>query len=195
MKKLFFFLLCICNVGVYAQTYPVGLKVNDAAPDFTATNQLGKKINLKKQLKKGDVVLIFYRGQWCQYCNKQLAQMEDSIALIKGKGATVIAITPESPENISLTVRKTNANYSLIYDKGLKIMNAYKVAYQEDDKALKAYKGYGIDLLEANGNNGANLPVPAVYIINKQGKITYRFFDVNYTKRSSIKEILAHLSE
>jgi len=195
MKKLFFLLLCICSVGVYAQTYPVGLKINDAAPDFTATNQLGKKINLKKQLKKGDVVLMFYRGQWCQYCNKQLAQMEDSIALIKGKGATVIAITPESPENISLTVRKTNANYSLVYDEGLKIMNAYKVAYQEDDKALKAYKGYGIDLLEANGNNGANLPVPAVYIINKEGKITYRFFDVNYTKRSSIKEILAHLSE
>jgi len=195
MKTLFFLLLSICTVGVYAQTYPVGLNVNDAAPDFTATNQLGKKINLKKQLKKGDVVLMFYRGQWCQYCNKQLAQMEDSIALIKGKGATVLAITPESPENISLTVRKTNANYSLIYDEGLKIMNAYKVAYQEDDKALKAYKGYGIDLLEANGNNGANLPVPAVYIINKQGKITYRFFDVNYTKRSSIKEILAHLSK
>jgi peroxiredoxin len=195
MKKLFFLLLCICTVGVNAQTYPIGLNVNDAAPDFTATNQLGKKINLKKQLKKGDVVLMFYRGQWCQYCNKQLAQMEDSIALIKGKGASVLAITPESPENISLTVRKTNANYSLIYDEGLKIMNAYKVAYQEDDKALKAYRGDGIDLFDANGNNGANLPVPAVYIINKQGKITYRFFDVNYKKRSSIKEILAHLSK
>lgn len=193
MKSILFFLLIICSVQVSAQTYPEGLNVNDVAPDFTGINQIGKKINLKKQLRNGNVVLVFYRGQWCSFCNKQLKQLEDSLALIKGKGATVLAITPELPENISLSIRRTNASYPILYDEGLKIMNAYKVAYKEDDQALKKYRGDGINILEANGNNGANLPVPAVYIINKKGKITYRFFDINYTKRSSVKDILDHL--
>ncbi len=61
-------------------------------------------------------------------------------------------------------------------------MNAYNVAFKVDDKTVEKYKGYGIDFSKVNGNNGANLPVPAVYVINKKGKITYKFFDVNYKK-------------
>ena len=193
MKKILFLLLIVCNLQSYSQTYPGGLNIKDNAPDFSATDQTGKRINLKKQLKKGSVVLVFYRGQWCPYCNKQLKQLEDSITLIKAKGATVLAITPEMPENISKTIQKTKVSYPVLYDEGLKIMNAYKVAFRVDDKTVEKYKGYGIDFLKANGNNGANLPVPAVYVINKKGKIVYKFFDVNYTKRSSIKDILDHL--
>ncbi len=193
MKKILFHLLIVCNLQSYSQTYPGGLNIKDNAPDFSATDQTGKRINLKKQLKKGNVVLVFYRGQWCPYCNKQLKQLEDSITLIKAKGATVLAITPELPESISKTIVKTKASYPVLYDEGLKIMNAYKVAFRVDDKTVEKYKGYGIDFLKANGNNGANLPVPAVYVINKKGKIVYKFFDVNYTKRSSVKDILDHL--
>ena len=72
-------------------------------------------------------------------------------------------------------------------------MSAYKVAFELDAKTTEKYKGYGINLQEMNGNNGNNLPVPAVYIINKEGKITYRYFDVNYKKRVSVSEILKHL--
>jgi peroxiredoxin len=193
MQKIIFLVLIICSVKVYAQTYPKGLNINDKAPDFTATDQSGKKINLKKQLKKGSVVLVFYRGQWCPYCNKQLKQLEDSIGFIKNKGAVLLAITPEMPENITKTIEKTKASYSILYDVGLKIMSAYKVAYQLDNKMVEKYKGYGIDFLKVNGNNGANLPVPAVYVVNKKGIITYRYFDVDYKNRSSIKDILDHL--
>lgn len=193
MKKLLFFLIITSSVKLQAQTYPVGLDVNDHAPNFTATDQKGEKINLEKQLKKGNVVLIFYRGQWCPYCNKELKQLEDSIGLIKEKGATVLAITPELPENISKTIEKTKASYSILYDAGLKIMNDYKVAFKVDEKTVEKYKGYGIDFLKANGNNGATLPVPAVYVVNKKGRIIYRFFDIDYRKRSSIKDILDHL--
>ena len=129
----------------------------------------------------------------CGHCNKELKQLEDSIGLIQAKGATVLAITPELPENISKTIEKTKASYPILYDKKLSIMNAYKVAFKVDDKTVEKYKGYGIDFLKVNGDNGANLPVPAVYIVNKNGKIIYRFFDVDYKKRSSIKDILDHL--
>lgn len=172
---------------------PKGLNVNDKAPAFAATDQNGKVFDLNDQLKKGDVVLVFYRGQWCPYCNKQLKSLEDSLSLIMAKGATLVAITPEKPENISKTIEKTKAAYPILFDDGLKIMKSYDVAFAVDDKTVEKYKGYGIDFSQANGNNGANLPVPAVYIINKEGKIIYRYFDADYRFRASVAEILAHL--
>jgi peroxiredoxin len=172
---------------------PTGLNKGEMAPDFTANDQMGKAINLKAQLKTGAVVLVFYRGQWCGYCNKQLSDLQDSLSLITAKGAQLIAITPEKNENVAKTIEKTKAVYSIVSDDHLKIMNAYKVTFGLDEATTKKYKGYGIDLVDANGANGNSLPVPAVYIIGKDGKIIYRYFDENYTKRMSVKEILTML--
>jgi len=173
---------------------PKGLKVNDAAPDFSAKDQNGKVIHLKSQLEKKTVVIVFYRGQWCPFCNKELKALEDSLQLISSKDAIVLAVSPEKPENISRTIEKTKASYSILYDEGLKIMKSYEVAFPVDSITIAKYKTYGIDFSAANGDaNGANLPVPAVYIINKKGKIVYRHFDPDYRKRASIKEIVSHL--
>ena len=185
--------LFIAAFTVTAQDKPKGLNVNDKAPLFTAKNQAGKIINLKEQLKSGAVVLIFYRGQWCPFCNKQLKRLEDSLSLITAKGATLIAVTPEKQENISKTIAKTKATYSILYDDGLKIMKSYDVAYAVDEKTVEKYKGYGIDFNEANGSNGANLPVPAVYVISKEGVIVYKYFDVDYRNRASVQDIIEHL--
>ena len=116
------------------------------------------------------------------------------MSMILAKGATVVAISPETSENISKTVEKTKARYPVVFDDGLKIMKSYDVAFKVDDKTVEKYKGYGIDFTQANGvNNGASLPVPAVYVINKEGKIVYRYFDKNYAKRASVAEILQYL--
>src|SRR5262249_44018826 len=102
--------------------------------------------------------------------------------------------TPEKPVNISKTIEKTKASYPILFDDGLKIMNSYDVAYTVDDKTVSAYREHGIDFMEANGkNNGIHLPVPALYIINKEGKIVFRHFDKDITKRPSVAEILTHL--
>ena len=182
------------SILVLAQTGPKGLNLNDKAPDFTAKDQNGKSISLKNELKNGSVVLVFYRGQWCPFCNRQLKQMEDSLPQIKAKGATVLTITPEVQENISKTIAKTKTSNSILHDEGLQIMKSYDVAFKVDDKTIENYKKYGIDFSLANGEaNGANLPVPAVYVINKEGRIVYKYFDMDYRKRSSVKEILEHL--
>lgn len=195
MKRIVFVLFSVfLSTAVFAQTGPKGLNLNDVAPDFTAQDQHGKTISLKKELQNGSVVLVFYRGQWCPFCNRALKQLEDSLVLIKAKGASVLTITPEKTENIVKTVAKTKASYSILHDEGLQIMKLYDVAFKVDDKTIEAYKKYGINFSEANGEaNGANLPVPAVYVVNKQGKIVYRYFDTDYRKRSSVKEILEHL--
>jgi peroxiredoxin len=182
----------IC-IAAIAQNTPKGLAAGSIAPDFYATDQYGKKTELGTILKKGPVVLLFYRGQWCPYCNRQLSQLQDSLLQITEQGATVIAVTPEKPGSINETINKTKASFQILHDKGLKIMKAYDVAYTVNDVTNAKLKKYGIDLEKINGKNGSKLPVPAVYIINQKGVITYVHFDQDYTHRASVAEILRHL--
>lgn len=153
------------------------------------TNQ---EIPFNSKSKDKTVILIFYRGQWCPYCSKQLKGLNDSMQLISEKGATVVAVTPEVPENVAKTIEKTKASFLILSDSGLKVMSDYKVAFAVDAETIERYKKYGIDFDKANGVNGANLPVPAVYII-KNGKIVWRYFDKDYRKRPSVNEIAAQL--
>lgn len=192
-KTAFFFLpLLVCHLLV-AQMSPAGLNVGTIAPNFNAKDQNGKTIVLTDLIKQGPVVLVFYRGEWCPYCNKQLAELNDSIPFITAKGAQVIAISPENAMNVEKTMQKTKATYSIISDDKTKIMSAYKVAFALNQEMTTKYKGYGIDLTERNGTNGNNLPVPSVYIVDRSGKITYKHIDEDITKRTSVKDILNHL--
>lgn len=197
MKKLLSLsLLLVLSAMAFAQMdmqKPEGLKVGEKAPAIIGIDQNGKNISLKDILKNGEAVVIFYRGQWCPYCNKQLSHLNDSLSYISDKGATVITITPETFDNIKKTVSKTKATFSIIEDKGLAIMKDYKVNFAVDEKTIEKYKGYGIDFEKANGKNGANLPVPATYIISKDGKIKYVFFNADYSKRASVKDIVNNL--
>jgi peroxiredoxin len=194
MKKLMLlFSLMFVVCGLSAQTAPEGLFIASKAPDFKAKDQNGLEIHLKDLLKKGKVVLVFYRGEWCPYCNKELKRLQDSLQLIRDKGATLLAVTPETPENIIKTTGKTNAMFSILHDDNLKIMKAYDVSFEVPENTLTRYRNTGIDIEEANGKNGKFLPVPAVYIIDKESTITYRFFEPDYKKRPSVKEILSNL--
>lgn len=183
----------LTQYNLNAQEAPEGLFINSKAPDFKAQNQYKNEVHLKDVVKKGKVVLVFYRGQWCPFCNRYLKKLEDSLQLIIEKGATLIAVTPEKPESISKTIENTKAEYSILYDEGLKIMKAYDVEYEVPENTLTRYRNTGIDLIENNGKNGNYLPIPATYIIDKELNITYRFFDPDYKKRPSVKEILDNL--
>lgn len=176
-----------------AQEAPEGLFIASKAPDFRAKDQAGNEVRLKDLLKKGKVVLVFYRGYWCPYCNKELSRIQDSIGLIRSKGATVVAVSPEMPENVAKTVEKTKADYPVVYDEGMKIMKAYDVEYEMQENTVTRYRNAGLDIEKINGANGKNLPVPAIYIIDKESKITYRFFEPDYKKRPSVREILDNL--
>lgn len=191
-KSLILF-AALFSFGFISLDNPQGLNLGEQAPDFNSVNQNNKPIQLKKLIESGPVVLIFYRGEWCPYCNKQLKALEDSMSFITSKGASIIAVTPESHSNIKKTIEKTNVTYSIIQDNNSNIMNAYKVAFELDEKTRNKYKGYGVVLMERNESNGNNLPVPAVYIISQEGKITYRYFDVNFRNRASVAEIVRNL--
>lgn len=196
MKKIITSLLIIfSSVLLFAQEAPEGLFINSKAPDFKAKDQNGKEVRLKDLLKEGKkVVLVFYRGNWCPYCNRHLKRLEDSLQLIKDKNAELIAVTPEKPDGIEKTVEKTKAEYSILYDEGLKIMKAYEVEFVVPENTITRYRNSGIDLEKINNGKDWNyLPVPAVYIIDKEANITYRFFNQDYKKRPSVEEILKNL--
>ena len=191
---LLLFILLFIRFNLPAQEKPEGLFINSKAPDFKTIDQYGQEIRLKDVLKDSLVVLIFYRGQWDPYCNKQLRKLEDSLQLIKNKGARLIAVCPEKPEFISKTIEKTKASYPLLYDNEMKIMKAYGVAFQVDEKTVSRYKNADIDLAAANGQKTkVFLPVPATYVISKEGTILYRHFDADYKKRPSVLEIINNL--
>lgn len=194
MKKAVLFIsLCFGFIISPAQEAPEGLFIASKAPDFKAKDQNGNEIRLRDLLKTGKVILVFYRGQWCPYCNKELSRFQDSLQFIKDKGATLIAVSPELPENVSKTVEKTNAEFSILYDEKIKIMKAYDVEFELPQNTVTRYRNAGLDVEKNNGANGNFLPVPAVYIIDKESTITYRFFDTDYKKRPSVKELLDNL--
>lgn len=193
VRKLFF-LTFFCFVGSISINAQQSLNIGDQAFLFSAKDQNGQMVNLSKQLEKGPVVLFFYRGSWCPYCNKQMKEIADSIGLIKAKGATVIAITPETTASMQKIINKTNPDFSLLHDEQYQIMKGYKVNFDVDANTINRYQAMNLSLSETNGNADVKLPVPATYIIGKDGKIKFAYFNKDYRKRVSVAELLINLN-
>ncbi len=188
-----FCLVIILFAAVQLQAQTLLFKQGDKAPRFTAVSHNGKILDLNKLTQSGPVVLLFYRGYWCPYCNKQLSQLNDSLQLLQAKGATVIAVTPEKYESVNKTIAKTKASFEIISDTTNTILKQYGVNFTVEDKTIEKYKTYGVDFTAVNANTQNTLPVPAMFIIDKDGKFSYLYFNKNYTKRPSVKELLESL--
>lgn len=193
MKKAFLSLFVVLFVLLAQAQKPEGLFINSKAPEFKLKDQSGIEVSLKELRKRGPVVLLFYRGNWCPFCNRELRAFQDSLSMITAKGAQVVAITPEKSEGIDSTIKKTGAAFPILHDEDLKTASSYQVAFTVDEKTVNRYKMAGIDLLKTNGQKVATLPVPAVYIINKEGSVTYRYFNENYRNRVSVQEIAKNI--
>ena len=175
-----------------ANGLPVGVK----APDFQAIDADSVTFLLAEAIKKGPVVMIFYRGQWCPICNKHLAAVQDSLKLITDRGASVVAVSPQKPEYLKKMAGKTGATFRLLYDKGYAISDAYDVTFTPEAWQLIRYNtGLNAKLKESQSDDSQRLPIPATYLINRDGMIVWRHFDPNYKNRSTVKDILDHLPE
>ncbi len=171
-----------------------GLSVGAKAPMFTALDADSNRFSLEKALVEGPVVLIFYRGFWCPVCNKHLGSIQDSLKMIEKAGAKVIAISPEKPEYLNVMEDKTGAEFTLLYDEGYSIANAYDVTFKPSATKLFTYNVIlGGKLKKTHSDESQQLPIPATFIINQQGEISWRQFDPDYKNRASVKEILLAL--
>lgn len=170
------------------------LNVGDKAPNFTLKNALSKSVSLYDELKKGPVVLTWYRGGWCPYCNITLHYLQEKLPEFQKAGATLIALTPELPDNSLSTSEKNKLEFTVLSDVGNTIGKEYGVVYQLTNEVASMYEA-GFGLHEKNGDNSNQLPLAATYVIDKEGIIQYAFLDADYRERAEVSEILAALSK
>lgn len=204
LSQLLFFILSLQMINkTMAQTDQYisakeakGLEVGTTAPDWSAKTADGEELQLDILLKKGPVVMVFYRGQWCPVCNKHLSKLEENLQKLTKKGAQVVAISPEKSEFLEKTREKTNASFSLLHDEDYKIADAYGVKFRPDSATRLMYNTVlGANLKKAHSDDSQQLPIPATYIIDTDKTIVWRHFDPDYKKRASAGEISQNLPE
>ncbi len=169
-------------------------KVGDKAPDFVLTNASGKEIQLSTLLSEGAVVLTWYRGGWCPYCNLTLAALQDELPEFQKQGASLVALTPELPDKSLNTKEKNELQFEVLSDVGNKVAHTYGIVFELTDAVAKRYND-GFQLNAYNGDQSNTLPLAATYIIAKDGTITYAFLDADYRNRAEPAEITAELKK
>jgi peroxiredoxin len=192
MKKLVFTLLILFSLAGFSQIDNEHLKVGEEAPLITGVDQFNKVINSTEILKENKILLLFYRGNWCPYCRKHLKSLQENLEELTKMGYYVIVVSPEKPAKTEETSDKIKATFSIIHDVDNIFMKAYKVAFEVNKENVKNYYDYTRNKVEKYNQEDNNiLPVPATYIIGKDGKIAFVHYDPDYTNRKDLKEILS----
>lgn len=170
------------------------LKVGDKAPDFTLKNAVGKEVTLSTLLKDGPVILTWYRGSWCPYCNIALQSYQANLDKFKEAGAQFVALTPELPDKSLATAEKHELKFEVLTDENSKVAKEFGLIFtmtkwvedaMRDFADLKKYNGEGYD--------DTTLPLSATYIIQPDGTISYAFLDAEYRNRATAEQIIEAL--
>jgi peroxiredoxin len=169
------------------------LQVGDKVEDFTLANHLGKNVELIDLLKKGPVVISFYRGAWCPYCNLELKALNDFLPQFKTKSAQLVAISPQLPDQTLTTAQKNELEFDVLSDVGNKVAQQFGLLFTLDKRIQELYTGFGIDFEQTYGDKTYQLPLPATYVINQNGVITYAFLNEDYTLRAEPSDVMAVL--
>lgn len=170
------------------------LKAGDSFPDVTLTDQLGGAIDVATLAAEGPLIVTFYRGGWCPYCNLELRAYQKVLPEITRLGARLIAITPETPDNALTTSEKNDLAFTVLSDEHGRLADALGIRFELSD-AVKAYfVKAGHDLPTRNGDDRWSLPMPATYVIEKGGRIAVAYVDPDYRKRLEPSEAIAALT-
>ena len=170
-----------------------GLKVGHKAPKFTLVNAFGETVNLQNELKKGPVVLVFYRGAWCPFCNLHLHVLKQNVENFKKYNASLIAVTPQKPDASARQIEKKEYTFEVLSDLNDTVMKQYKLYYELSPELVTLYKSKGLDVEQYNGKGRVALPVPGTFIIAEDGTIIGAHAEHDYKERmepATILEIL-----
>jgi peroxiredoxin len=168
-----------------AQVYATqtSLKNGDIAPDFELPNAVGEQIKLSDRLQQGAVILTFYRGGWCPYCNLELRAYQQLLPQIQAAGATLIAISPQLPDHSLATAEKNQLDFDVLSDVGSTVAQSYNLAFELSDELKQLYTQLGHALPDVNGTPDWQLPIPATFVIAPDRQILLAHVDVDYRNR------------
>ncbi|OEH91200.1 peroxiredoxin-like family protein [Bacillus solimangrovi] len=174
-------------------TYGKGLRIGEKAPDFLLPNATGEQVQLSDALQNGPVILTFYRGDWCPYCNIELRAYQRILDDIHAQGASLIAISPQTPDNSLTTQEKNDLKFHVLSDKENKVASLFRLVYPLPDYLIELYKQRGLHIDKYNEEESWTLPVAATYIIAQDKTILFEFTKADYKARVEPSEVLERL--
>lgn len=161
-----------------------GIPVGETAPGFALTNARGETVRLADLLAEGPVVLTFYRGAWCPYCNLQLRGLSESLPAIQAAGGQLVAVTPQTPDKSLEQVKKDGHPFEILSDLDSGTMRAYGLYFEVPEAVVDVYRrNFDLDLADYNGAGRYVLPVPGTYVIDTAGVVRFAFTDTDYRAR------------
>ncbi|AYZ13689.1 AhpC/TSA family protein [Chryseobacterium arthrosphaerae] len=169
------------------------IQPGEKMPEFLLPNATGKIIDSNDILKKGKMILAFYRGSWCPYCNLELKFLQDNLSRIKDKNAVLIAVSPQTPDHSLSMAEKNKLGFEVLSDQNNDFAKKLGIVFQLQDFVLPYYLNLGINLSEFNNNDENLLPVPAVFVVDQDRRIIFKYLDVNYMNRVDVEELIQAL--
>ncbi len=178
---------------INSQLAEQSLGVGERIPNFSLPNVLGKEVTLESLLDKGALVISFYRGGWCPYCNMELRALQQALPEIEAQGATLVAISPETPDNSLSTKEKNELSFEVLSDRSNLLAKQLGLVFTLPESLRPIYSNFGIDISAYNGDSSFELPLPATYVVAADGTVIYRFASGDYTERLDPSEIIKAL--
>ena len=170
-------------------------KAGDKAPEFALKDPDGNVVSSASLLENGPLVVSFYRGVWCPYCNLELQALQAALHEIEGRGARVIAISPQTAPNSRKSQRDNKLTFPILNDEKSRVAVAFGLRFSLPDYLVELYKGFKNDLPAFNDDPAWVLPMPARYVIGADGIIAYAEVNPDYTQRPDPSELLPVLDK
>lgn len=171
------------------------LRAGTPLPRFALPNALGKMVDVAEILAQGPLVLSFYRGGWCPYCSAELRALQLALPGLKALGASLIAVSPDLPDHSLSTAEKHALDFDILSDAGNMVARRFGLVFGVPDDVRQMYLTFGLDLAARAGGTAWELPIPATYLIGRNGMIRLAFVDADYTQRLDPTEILEALQQ
>lgn len=162
-----------------------------AAPAVKLTAADGRKVDLGAAFAAQPTILVFYRGSWCPYCNRQLAALGEAQEELQKMGYQVLAVSPDTAAGLEAMAGKNHLSYQLLSDHEMTASAAYGVAFKLSPEVEQAYRKHGVTLAPLPGGDGYWLPVPAVFIVDRTGVIRFAYSNPDYKTRLQVSDLLA----
>ena len=166
------------------------LSVGQAAPDFALPDAHGRTVRLADLRAQGPVVVMFYRGAWCPFCNLAVRAYQEALPQIKALGAGLVAISPQTPDNSLSLAEVAGLGYDVLSDRGNAVARQFGIVYKLGDSISQLQKQFGVNLSEANGDDSRELPLPGTFVVDQSGIITFAQVFADHTQRAEPAAVL-----
>lgn len=172
-------------------TAGLALRAGDRAPDFVLKDADGTDFSSAALLKNGPLVVTFYRGVWCPYCNLDLQALQEALPAVSERGAQLVAISPQTRSNSRKSQRDNKTTFPILSDPGNEVAARFGLRFRLPDYLIGLYRDtFKNDLSQINGDSSWTLPMPARYVIGQDGVIAYAEVNPDYTRRPDPQELL-----